>query len=140
MLDTFIVTPSGFILDEAVGSSGIVADRLDGGGYAFGGLEDLVDVLETPEVLGYYDESEREFLRSCGSDPRVFHVRYYNESDAERVIVSVFPSLDTFVIDNDHGLLLTLQEFGRLLAAFPGWRWGLTDEAPANDSRSRCEK
>jgi hypothetical protein len=97
----------------------------------FGQGDEHVDIREAPDIAKYYDtDDELDAISVCGSAPQFFHVRYYLESAAARVVLSVFPADPAFVIDNDHGVLMSLKAFDGLIRAQPGWLWSSAEAEP----------
>lgn len=88
---------------------------------AFRKGDHYVDAREMPDLAEHYDDFEQEEIRECGPEPRFFRVRFDDYKVAARMILTLFPASPEFALDNDHGLILSLDRFAALRPT--DWDW-----------------
>ncbi|MBF0100185.1 MAG: hypothetical protein HQK77_04675 [Desulfobacterales bacterium] len=74
------------------------------------------------EIESYYDEDEMLIVKKHIPKPKFFTCEF-TEIEFGKKILSHLISDNQFVIDNDHGELLTGEEFIKRLKDDPDWDW-----------------
>jgi len=88
----------------------------------------LVVIAEAQDVAQYYVEApESAAIRVCGDDPAFFHVRFRDHHAAAALIIDLFKHLKSVIVDNDHGLLLSISQFDKLTSDRPNWDWSTAE-------------
>ena len=134
MREIFVITTTEMgmgQLQAAAERAGRAASLVDAS-LVFNDEDGYVDVTERPDIFEFYEDDERAQLAPAGPDPRLFRVYFDNPNLAVRVIVDLFPSVPSVVVDNDHGVLVSLPRFVSLLAAHPKWDWSASEELPGS--------
>ena len=74
------------------------------------------------EIESYYDENEMLIVKKHIPTPKFFNCEF-SEMDFGKEILSYIIFDNGFVIDNDHGEILTGGEFLKRLREKPEWDW-----------------
>ena len=74
------------------------------------------------EIESYYDENEMLIVKKHIPTPKFFNCEF-SEMDFGKEILSYIIFDNGFVIDNDHGEILTGGEFLKRLRGKPEWDW-----------------
>lgn len=126
MRDAFVITPIDCtfqLLAETASSAGYrYASREREAIWSEGNGAQVI-LTEDPAIERLLDEQEREAVQACGPERRYYHIQYRDRAGAERVIVELFQSVDGAIVDNDHGLLISVDLFAATIAKCPTWDW-----------------
>ena len=127
MREIFIITPGSFELADLIHSARKVGWSLNEGRetVAMRHGDEYVDFKEMPDVAKYYEDTERELIKECGADPRFFRMRFHDYKAAAEAITHLLPVSPFFALDNDHGLILSLDRFATLRPTC--WDWTTVD-------------
>ena len=132
MRDAFIVTPSMLTIVSigAVAKAAGYSLAENGRAIWIGDGDEYVDIAEDRDVEQYVDEAEGTVIRTCGANPRYYHLRFRDSLRAAHFVITLFGEREDVILDNDHGLLVPLKDFAAAVAAAPGWDWSVAEQLP----------
>lgn len=133
MRDAFILAPSNYSLQDfwaAVTKSGLAAENY-GALVAVGEGDESVNISEVAEIEEFFeDEEELAAVANCGPNPRFYQLRFRDPEYTARMILMTFPRRQEFMLDNDHGLLVSLERFEAEYLRHKHWDWSVADGFP----------